>query len=121
MKKQFLQNKKADIPVMILVLGVVAICTLAIASFIFSESKEIKDPLGVGLFEEIHSDLEKFYFYSNALSKEIAADKINSSIDLDRNQLIIERQILSPKKIFQAKSESFPPVIFIRYVIDLKE
>lgn len=113
MKKQFLQNKKADIPVMILVLGVVAICILAISSFIISKSRE--DPLGTELFEEIHSDLEKFHFYSNISSKEIAADKINATIS--NNQLIIEKQIFRTEKLKNLFKSSEPlPIISIKYL-----
>jgi len=85
-----IKNKKADIPVTILVIGVFAICSLAIFSFMNSNILGKKDSLGIGLFEEIHSDVEKFYFYlSVGDSKEAAAEKINASIN--KSQLIIER------------------------------
>ena len=115
--KKYMKNKHGDITVMILVIGVFAICTLAILSFIISESKEVKNPLGTELFEEIHSDVEKFYFYSNILSKEIAANEIDAT--LEGNQLIIERQVLIPKSKIQIISTSQPPLISVKYVKNL--
>ena len=63
MNKKFIKNKRADIPVMILVLGVVAVCGLAILSFTFSIDP-VKNYLGVGLIEEMNVMMEKYYFYS---------------------------------------------------------
>ena len=77
-----IKSKKADIPVTILVIGVFIICGLTIFSFIVSTSLSKKHGLGNGLFEEIHSDIERFYFYLNTGdSKEIAAEKINAEIN----------------------------------------
>ncbi len=86
--KKFIQNKRADVPVMVLVIGVIALCILAILSFISVGSKE--DYLGVELIEEIHSDVEKFYFYKNTNFPDgEAAQKIDAEII--GNQLIINQ------------------------------
>jgi len=67
-----MKNRRADIPITILVLGVVAICGLAILSFIVNESlignmKELGgDALGLEVFERLHSALEKNAFYEKA-------------------------------------------------------
>jgi len=55
-------NKKADIPVTILVLGVFAICVLAIFSFIYSEKKISENFVGIGLIETINSIEEEIRF-----------------------------------------------------------
>jgi hypothetical protein len=92
-----IKNKKADVPVMILVIGVVAICILAISSFVVVKGRE--DSLGLELLEEIHSDVEKFYFYVNAgFSKEKAAQNIGAEII--GNQLMIERFLEEGKEKF---------------------
>ena len=93
MKIKFIQNKKADVPVMILVIGVVAICVLAIGSFIIVGSRT--DFLRIELFKGIHADVEKFYFYKNLeFTNQEAVDMVNQGKDkliLDGNQLIINR------------------------------
>jgi len=74
-------NKKGNIPITILVIGVVAICILAIGSFLFSEIK-LSENLNIGYFEDIHSDIEEFYFYINAGdNQEVAAEKIDAKIN----------------------------------------
>ena len=83
-------NKRADIPVTILVMGVFLICGLAISSFAISVSLNKKHPIGTGLFEEIHSDVEKFYFYlEEKPDKGVAAKKIDA--EFNGNQLIIQK------------------------------
>jgi len=68
-----MKNKRADIPITILVLGVVAICGLAILSFIVSSKVNVKsDDLGLEVFEKLHADVEKFEFYKNVAPNEAA-------------------------------------------------
>ena len=61
-----IKNKRADIPVTILVIGVFAICTLAILSFsiIDNKSKEGFNE-AIEAIEEINSEIEKYEFYNN--------------------------------------------------------
>lgn len=90
MKTKFIKNKKADIPITILVLGVFAVCALAITSFMIFKIEGSKDSLGIEVFEEIHADVEKFYFYQNvSFSPDQSAEKIGAQIQ--NNKLIIEK------------------------------
>lgn len=92
MNKKFMQNKKADIPITILVIGVFAICVLAIISFINSESQ--KSILGIEVIEEIHANVENFNFYlNNGFSKEEAAQEIGAEII--GNKLIVEKDVIA--------------------------
>ena len=86
-----IKNKRGDIPVTILVIGVFAICGLAILSFMYSNIFVVKlDNLGIEIFEDIHTSVEQFYFYLNiGDSSEIASGNIGAKI-ID-NKLIIER------------------------------
>jgi len=85
-------NKKGDIPVLILVIGVFSICTLAIISFFVSDSRASKDLLEIGMFEKFQIDLETFYFYKNAWdTPDEAARKIGARTD-DEGNLVIERE-----------------------------
>ncbi len=59
-----MENKKADVPVMILVLGVFALVGMALLSFYVAGLKtgEIK---GVESVEQANSLVDDFYFYEN--------------------------------------------------------
>ena len=72
---KFVKNKKADIPITILVIMIVAISVLAILSFVGSITKVKLNYLGVELIKGINADIEKFYFYLNAgFSEDEAAE-----------------------------------------------
>jgi len=60
-----IKNKRADIPVTILVLGVVGVCILTIISFVNSGNDVSEDFLGIGLIETMLSIQEELSFYSN--------------------------------------------------------
>jgi hypothetical protein len=50
-----MKNKKGDIPITILVIGVVAVCVLTIFSFVFADSKQRETFAGAGLIEAMYS------------------------------------------------------------------
>ena len=97
MKTKFIKNKKADVPITILVIMIVATCILAILSFFNSKTQVESDYLGVELIEEINADVEKFYFYLNAGFSEVeATEKIGAEII--SNKLIIKRAKIIDKE-----------------------
>ncbi len=60
-RKKF--NKKGDLPVTILVIGVFGICTLALLSFISSSYRIGGDFNSIDLMEKANSQIENYYFY----------------------------------------------------------
>ncbi len=63
--KNIIKNKRGDIPITILVIGIVAICIMAIFSFYFSDSK-VKNDLGtIEIIERAVYMKEKISFYRN--------------------------------------------------------
>ena len=100
-----IKNKKADVPITILVIMVVAICILAILSFVNSRNRVQSSPLGIELIEEINSDVEKFYFYLNldgGFSKEEAAEKIGAEI-IDGLLVITREKIIDGVKVIEVE------------------
>lgn len=88
-------NKKGDVPVMILVIGVVAICILTIFSFVsFKKSSDKDFKEGLYLFEQAHSDLEMFKFYQNLYGDNVAASKIDAKMvnENGKDKLVIEKR-----------------------------
>ena len=59
---QMIKNKKADISIIILVLGVVAISILTIFSFVGFDNEREGDFLGIGLIETMNSIEEEIKF-----------------------------------------------------------
>ncbi len=55
-------NKRGDIPVTILIIGVILICCLAIFSFFSSTAKIRKSFIGLGVMEELNSQIEEITF-----------------------------------------------------------
>tara|TARA_Y100000034_G_scaffold101437_1_gene125754 strand:- start:540 stop:875 length:336 start_codon:yes stop_codon:yes gene_type:complete len=60
-----IKNKHGDIPVTILVIGVFAICIMAIFSFFYSTSNIKENFVGIGLIENINSIEEEIRFYES--------------------------------------------------------
>lgn len=57
-----MKNKRGDIPVTILVIGVFAICALAIFSFLYSTKQVQNNFVGVGLIETVLAVEEEIRF-----------------------------------------------------------
>lgn len=62
--KKLIKNRKGDIPVTILVLGVILICVLTIGSFLFASTKVAKN-FDIQAVKEVKLAAEKAQFYEN--------------------------------------------------------
>jgi len=58
-------EKKANVPVTILVVGVFVVCTLAIISFVLAKSNTGEDFIGVKLVELVNSQFEDFLVHKD--------------------------------------------------------
>jgi asparagine N-glycosylation enzyme membrane subunit Stt3 len=59
-------NKKGDIPLTVLVVGIVLVCCIAIFSFIFSTIKARNTFVGIGTIEDMNAQLEQRTFSSES-------------------------------------------------------
>ncbi len=59
----FVRNRRAQIPIVILVLGVVAVCVMAIFSFITSSSRFDASFSGISVAKSLTSQIESYHFY----------------------------------------------------------
>jgi len=67
MTKNLLKNKRGDIPITIFVIGVLAVCILAILSFYLLD-RNIKDDFSsVSVIEKVLITKEKISFYNESL------------------------------------------------------
>ena len=88
---QMKMNKRADIPVTILVIGVVGICILAILSFVGSNNDKEANFLGVGLIETMLSIEEELNFHEETEFEGDygkAFERGNVKIVLNSNEMI---------------------------------
>lgn len=89
--KKIIKNKKADIPVTILVIGVFAICTLAILSFKFMDIKTTKGFYeSIEGIEEMNSQIQKYYFYKNAGIEDLDIEKF---LSIKEGYIEVEKEI----------------------------
>jgi len=84
-----MRNKKGDVPITILVIGVVVICGLAILSFIASSFYFEQSFYGLSKMEQLNSQVDEYYFY---LNQNLSSDKINSLFNISNNNFIIEER-----------------------------
>jgi len=101
MRKNFLKNKKGDIPITILVVGIVSLCILTLYVFIFSMNNRMQNFTGIGMIEAIYSLQQEIYLdktknfgqYSNIETFEfpkknggvlnVSIDTLNKKINAD--------------------------------------
>ena len=79
--EQLIKNKKASIPIKILVVGVLLICGLAILSFSLS-SREVNELSAVSVLEKIKIQKERMEVYNK-----LGVDFSEGEFDIRRNKL----------------------------------
>lgn len=84
-------NKKGDVSITILVIGIFAACTLAVISFLISQNSMQSNFSDMGTVENASVQLDNFYFYVNSgMTYEQAAKEIGANIK--GNKLIINSE-----------------------------
>lgn len=96
-------NKRADISITILVLGVVAISILTIFSFINSRDNVGEDFLGIGLIETMNSISEEINFY-NSQNKFKSGDYENKVFEKGNVKIITRENIMEGNYIKDGKT-----------------
>ncbi len=90
------ENKKGDIPVTILVIGVLGVCTLALLSFVLVSAKVSDSFKGIGLMEKANIQIETGNL--NQYSDEINETKIvpNLSFNWTRKVVVFSVNYIKP-------------------------
>ena len=100
MNRKFIKNKRADIPITILTICVFAICVLAILSFYFSDREMEKSFIGVGLIEQINSEMEKYIFYEKiGIDESEIRDILEIKIDETGNKYLFLEKLDGKEKV----------------------
>lgn len=88
MKNNIIKDRKGDVSITVLVIGVFAVCSLAIISFMIFKAQNNNSSVNMEIFENLSSAVEKYYFYINSgLSLEAAATNIGGQIQ--NGQLVL--------------------------------
>ena len=61
--KKLMKNKKADVPILLLVIGVVAVCAVTLLSFSIVGSRIKSNFNSVNFVEEANAEMEKYNVY----------------------------------------------------------
>mgnify|MGYP000349677321 CR=1 FL=1 len=90
MKNKFRKNRRGEIPITILVLGVIAICGLALLSFVITNSETNAKLQSVAVMKKINCEIEKYEFYKNKFDVEKAKELIDAK-DIGLGEQIFAR------------------------------
>jgi hypothetical protein len=108
-----LMNKRADVSITILVIGVFGVCAFAIISFILYNQQNQQNFVNAEIFENLSSQVENYYFYVNSgLSSQQAAQDIGAQ--LQGTQLILNAVQKTP-------SPGSKTIISVQYIVDLSK
>ena len=87
-----MRNRKGDIPITILVIGVVAICGLALLSFFSSSFKLEKSFTNVPVIEELNVKIAEYNFYKSQGVLDSQIEEIMDIVDpAGERYLLIEK------------------------------
>lgn len=110
-----LKNKRGDISITILVIGVFVVCAFAIIAFIIYKPSTSNGFVNANLFEDLYSQVENYYFYLNAgLSPQQAVSNINqlSNANVDTGGSVgehpassVHAQIIGNQIVFTAEQD----------------
>jgi len=91
-KNNFMKNRRGDIPTNILVLGIVLVCAIALFSFFYSTVKMRNSFTGVGLVEQLNSQIEENSFYGRTVGTASVSGDIGTAINYAKENKIINRR-----------------------------
>lgn len=102
------RNRKGDISITILVIGVLLACSYALASFYLYDNKVKKGILESSIVEKMNSEIEKYNFYKNTGS--FTDEEIG-------NFLGVQTDVLGKKYLYVEKMDNSKKIIFIKYYL----
>jgi len=86
------RNRKGDIPTNILVIGIVLVCSIALLSFFYSTVKMRDSFVGIGLVEQLNSQIEENSFYGRQVGTVAVSGDIGTAINYVAENKIVNRK-----------------------------
>ncbi|MDO8528868.1 MAG: hypothetical protein Q7S06_03180 [Nanoarchaeota archaeon] len=89
-----MKNKKGDIPIVVLVLGVFFICMMVLGSFFFFQNRINRTFVGTGIIEKAIAVEDKYYFYKSTekFSEQDIEEILGIQIEEGRRYIFIEEK-----------------------------
>jgi hypothetical protein len=87
----FPKNNRGDIPMTILVIGTILVCGIALFSFAISTINMKNSFLGIGLIEQLNSQIEENLFYGREIGTSAPSTDINYAINYAKENRIVKR------------------------------
>lgn len=77
-KMRRLKNKKSNVPIILFVIGVFAVCSFGLLTFLISDFKVSNSFVGINYLETLNLELDEYEFYLNqGISEEEALTYFN--------------------------------------------
>lgn len=88
-----MNNRRGDIPVVILVIEVLAICAVALVTFFSSDISVRNSFVGIGQVQKLNSLIEQNYFYGGEISEiGIADGNLYSAMSYAKENVLVNRK-----------------------------
>ena len=94
-KKDSKMNKRGDVPITILVIGVFTVCALALFTFFVADFKMSNSFVGLKIMEEMNSDIDEYLFYKNGGKDEGSLNQLFSVVVEDGVEYIKKSKFAS--------------------------
>jgi len=87
----FPKDRKGNIPVTVLTIGTVLICCLAFLSFNLSTVNVRNNFAGLGVLEQLNSQIEENYFYGREVGTETPSTNILTAMNYVKEKTLVDR------------------------------
>jgi hypothetical protein len=84
-------NKRGDIPITILVIGTILVCSIALLSFNLTNVKIRNSFVGLGVMEQLNSQIEENYFYGRDVGTAAPETSIITAINYAKENKMVSR------------------------------
>lgn len=95
-KNFFNKNKKGDVPILILVIGVFGVCALAMLTFFISDWSIGNSFVGIGIMQKMNAEIDEYLYYKNVGVPAESLDIMFNYIEEDSVKYIYEEKTYSP-------------------------
>tara|TARA_Y100000310_G_scaffold343846_1_gene453456 strand:- start:487 stop:825 length:339 start_codon:yes stop_codon:yes gene_type:complete len=108
-----MKNKRGDIPITILVIGIIALCGIALLSFYLVQKKEANKIDLVFYLQHVYNEVESFK-YSLATFPNVGEDSIRNWYGIEKGNNFVIKRNYAPKGPW-AWSKKGEPLINVTY------
>jgi len=111
-----MKNKKANLPIVLLVIGVFGICSLALLTFLIADFKINNSFSSIGIMMEFNEDLEEYNFY---MAKGVSENRLKQIYNLSEegDELYFYREQLNGGALFKKEVQKGDLLFSVKYPV----